>query len=234
MLRRGLESGDYALVVVVGVLGDLGIPHDLLGEYALAVDDRADLAVASAGVEADAAAVHVAAHGLRIAVLGGHGVAEHHLEGALVDIGHEVRVKLTRAAGAIGVLYGLVHGLAAAYIDLEAALHPEKHLYQAVNVVLVRLVHLRCAVDEGVVHRYFSAGALHGQRDGLGGSAEKGGEKFAQGDEAGVELRQVFDGDFDSKVVHNIYVLLFCGKYTVFFAYRLSAFLNLSRKFSGF
>ena len=68
----GLQGGDDALIVVVRVGGDLGEPHHLLGEHGLPVDDGGHLPVGPAGVEADAAAAQVAAHGLGIALLGGH------------------------------------------------------------------------------------------------------------------------------------------------------------------
>ena len=231
MFRRGLERGDYALIVIVRVFGDLGVPHDLLGEYALAVYDRADLAVAPAGVEAYAAAVHVAAYRLRIAVLGGHSVAEHDLEGALVHVGHEVRVKLARPARAVCVADGLVHRLAAADIHLEAALHPEQHLHQAVDVVTVGLGHVGSAVYEGVVHGHLSPGALNSQRQRPASILEKSVKKLSERDKAGVKLRRVCHRNLYAKVIHNYVSSFFVGNTQCFCIYRLSAFLNLSRRF---
>ena len=49
-----------ALEVVGGVLLEVRVPGDLLGEHDLAVDEGGGLAVAAAEVEADAAAVEVA------------------------------------------------------------------------------------------------------------------------------------------------------------------------------
>ena len=50
-----------ALEVVGGVLLEVRVPGDLLGEHDLAVDEGGGLAVAAAEVEADAAALEVAA-----------------------------------------------------------------------------------------------------------------------------------------------------------------------------
>ncbi len=49
--------------MVIRVLGHLGMPDHFLGEKGLAVHHRANLAVASARVKADAAAIQVLADG---------------------------------------------------------------------------------------------------------------------------------------------------------------------------
>ena len=109
----------------------------------------------------------MAADSLGGARLLGDLVAEDHLEGALVHAGHEVGVKGPGAAGGEGLFQIVVNVLVPADIHLEAALHPQHGLDQAVDVVLVGLAHLRGAVDEGVTHRHLAAGALQGNGDRL-------------------------------------------------------------------
>ena len=58
-----LERGYDAVIMVLGVCLELGEPDDFLGVDALAVDHGRDLPVGTAGVEADAAAVQIAADG---------------------------------------------------------------------------------------------------------------------------------------------------------------------------
>ena len=113
LLGGGLESGDDAVIVIVGVLGDLGEPDHFLGVDGLAVDDSGHLAVAAAGVEAHPAARQMAADSLGGARLLGDLVAEDHLEGALVHAGHEVGVKGPGAAGGEGLFQIVVNVLVA-------------------------------------------------------------------------------------------------------------------------
>ena len=234
VLGGGLEGGDDALVVVVGILGDLGIPDHLLGEHGLPVDDGGHLPVASAGVEADAAAAQVAAHGLGIALLGGHGVAVHHLKGLLIHVGHELGVKAPLAAHAVGGLHGLINVLAAAEIDLEAAHIPQHGLDEPIHIVGVGLRHVRRAVDKGLVHGHLAAGPLHGDVQGLPGVLQKRGAELAQGQETGVQLRHVFDRHFNTQMLHSDTPSFFVGNTQSSFPYRLSVFLDLSSIFSGF
>ena len=58
-----LERGYDAVIMVLGVCLELGEPDDFLGIDALAVNHGGDLPVGAAGVEADAAAVQIAADG---------------------------------------------------------------------------------------------------------------------------------------------------------------------------
>ena len=86
------------MVVRVGLLARL--PDDLLAEDRLAVDHRGDLAVGGAQVEADAAAVQVAAQRLAALARRGHfgSVAGHDGERVRVDLlAHEVVIELARA-----------------------------------------------------------------------------------------------------------------------------------------
>ena len=77
----GFQCGDNAVIVVIGVGIDFGQPDHLFGEDGLAVDDRGDLAVGSAGVEADAAALQMTAHGLGAVARFGNLIHQNDLEG---------------------------------------------------------------------------------------------------------------------------------------------------------
>ena len=154
--------------------------------------------------KADAAAAQVAAHSLGIALLGRHLVAVHHLKGLLIDVGHEVGVKGAGAAHAVGGLHGLIYGLIAAEVHLEATLHPEQHLDDAVHIVDVGLGHVRSAVDKGFVYRYLTSGPLHRDVQRLFGVLQKGGAELSQGEKTGVQFRHVFYWDFNSKMLHCI------------------------------
>ena len=181
----------------------MGEPDDLLGEDALAVDDSGDLAVGAAGVEAYAAAAEVAADGLRIGLFRRQGVAEDDLEGPLVDAGHEIRVEGAAALGRVGGADALKDTHVAAYIDLPAAEEPEHGLDHAVGVVYISLSKIGRAVDEGVHDGDLAAGTLHGYAEGLLRALEEGGVELVQRDVVPVELGDVFDVDFYSKVFHG-------------------------------
>ena len=187
----GLEGGHDAVVVVVGVGVDLGEPDHLLGVDRLAVDDCGDLPVTPAGVEADAAALQVAAHGLG-GVLGyGDVVHQDDLEGVLKDGGHVVPVELLPAAGAVDAPEILRDALVAADVDLEAALHPQDGLDQAVDIVVVRLGHLRGAVDKGAAGGHLSVGPLHGDAHRLFGGLQEGAVKAHEGDKFRIQRGNV-------------------------------------------
>ena len=189
--------------MIVGVLGDLGEPDHFLGVDGLAVDDSGHLAVAAAGVEAHPAARQMAADSLGGARLLGDLVAEDHLEGALVHAGHEVGVKGTGAAGGEGLFQIAVNVLVPADIHLEAALHPQHGLDQAVDVVLVGLAHLRGAVDEGVTHCHLAAGALQGNGDRLLRRLKKRAVELQDGHELRVQAGLVFDLKLDTVLIHD-------------------------------
>ena len=111
--------------MIVGVRGGLGEPDHFLRVDALAVDDGGHLAVGAAGVKANAAAVQMAADGLRIVLLLRQGLTGNHFKGTLVDAGHEIGVKGAGALGGVGRFQRLINGLVAADVHPEAALHPE-------------------------------------------------------------------------------------------------------------
>ena len=81
----------------------------------------------------------MAADSLGGARLLGDLVAEDHLEGALIHAGHKVGVKGTGAAGGEGLFQIVVNVLVPADIHLEAALHPEQHLDDAVHLALFQV-----------------------------------------------------------------------------------------------
>ena len=104
-VRRGLLERVVDPRDVVGrVLLEIRVPRDLLGEHDLAVDDRRSLPVAAADVEADPAALEVAAHREpRVAflreLLGGDGLDA---ERPAVDlVPHERMVEFPVPAGSV-------------------------------------------------------------------------------------------------------------------------------------
>ena len=118
----GLERRHDLVEVVRGILGDLGVPHHFFGVHRLAVDHGRHLAVASTRVEADAAAVLVAADGLGGLVGGGEVSlgADDDLKGLLVHVIDEPEVEGALSGGAVrlGQLRGDV--VAAAQVDAES------------------------------------------------------------------------------------------------------------------
>ncbi len=97
-----LEGGHDLAVVILGVGVLARLPDDLFAEDRLAIHHRADLAVGCAQVEADPAAVQVAAEGF--AGLAGRRhfrrIAGDDREGLLVDLlAHEEVVELALALG---------------------------------------------------------------------------------------------------------------------------------------
>ena len=174
MLGGGLQRGDDALIVIVGVGIHLGEPDDFLGIDALAVHHSGDLAVGAACVKTDAAALQMAAH-LLGGVLGlGHLVHQHDLKGVLKDVGHVIKVEVLLAAGGVSLLQIVVGVLVAGYIYLEAALHPQDGLDQTVHIVVIRLGHLWGAVNKGVAGGHLAVGTLHSDGHGLLGRFQEG------------------------------------------------------------
>ena len=202
MLGGGLHGGDDAVIVVIRVGIHLGEPDHLLGVDRLPVHHGGDLPVAAAGVEADAAAVHVAADGLGV-VLGLRDlVAEHHLEGVLKDVAHVVEVEVLAAGEAEVLLEILAGGLAPRHVDLVAALHPKDGLDQAVEIVPVGLGHLRGVVDEGVADGHLAAGPLHGDVHRLFGGGQEGPVELEDGQKIRVQRGKVFYRYLDASSFH--------------------------------
>ena len=178
MLGGGLHGGNNAVVVVLGIGVHLGEPNYLLGVDGLPVHHRRNLAVRTAGVEADAAAVHVAANGLGIVLGLGDLVAEHHLKGMFKDVCHVVKVEILNASG--GKVLPEIPGYSflPGYVDLKATLHPQDGLDQAVDIVPVGRLHFRGAVNKGAADRHLAAGALHGDVHRLFRGGKKGAVKL--------------------------------------------------------
>ena len=133
------------------------MPDDLFGIDGLTVDDRGDLAVAPAGVEADAAAVEMAARRARAALARRRvrGIGEvFDFKRPLILARHEIAVEFARAANGIGVADALVQRLRAGDDDLVSAVGPQHRLDDALDV--------------GVVARVVGAVAEHVHVDRLG------------------------------------------------------------------
>ena len=124
--------------VVPGVLLEVGIPDHLVGEDHLAVHHRRALAVGAAEVEADPAAVEVAAEGL----LGlAHGwELLHRLDPDRLPehaAAHEVAVEGAEALLGVGLREHARDGIAALDQDRAAALLPQQELDQPLDVLAV-------------------------------------------------------------------------------------------------
>src|SRR5688500_18725433 len=91
------------MVVVVRIRLAARVPRNLFREDNASVDNRAGLTIARAKVEADAAAVQIAAQRFRtfIGMRYGFRVRDFQGEGLLVDATHEFRVECALAAGAV-------------------------------------------------------------------------------------------------------------------------------------
>ena len=101
MLCGRFEGSHDPVIVILGILGNLREPYNLLGEYSLSVDHCRNLTVGSAGVKADAAAFQVSSHG-NGGVFGlGNLFGEHDLKVMLIDMGHEIPVELAGSAFAV-------------------------------------------------------------------------------------------------------------------------------------
>ena len=109
----------------------------------------------------------------------------------LKDGGHVVPVELLPAAGAVDAPEILRDALVAADVDLEAALHPQDGLDQAVDIVVVRLGHLRGAVDKGAAGGHLPVGPLHGDAHRLFGGLQEGAVKAHEGNKFRVQRGNV-------------------------------------------
>ena len=176
--------------VVVGILVQLGEPDDLLGVDALAVDNGGYLPVRAAGVKADAAAVHIAAHRLGDLVGGGAGLQRQikDFQLLLVELLHKAIVEFPLTAGLVSRLQFLRQLGAAADGDLKAADGPQQELHIPLHIPVVGFRHVGGAVDEGVVHGDPAPVTLHGDGDGLLRVLQVGLPPDAEGDKGGVQL----------------------------------------------
>lgn len=199
-----LHGSQDAQIVVVGVGVNLRVPHNLFAVNGLAVDHGAYLAVGSAGVEADAGAVGVAANALGL--LEGSGLLVvgqgHYFELTLVNAFHEVLVELTAAAHRVCLLDALSQLVVAADVHLEAAPAPQQELYQTIHIVGVGLGHFGGVVYLALPGADLAAAALHSDAQGLGGAHGVVFEEQAQRHKALVQLRQILYGDLNIQEFH--------------------------------
>ena len=203
----GLQRGHDALIVIVRVGIGLGEPDHLFGIHGLAVDHGGDLPVAAAGVKADTAAGHMAADGLGGILALRQGIGQHYLKGVFKNAGHILPVKGLAAARRISLFQVGIDALVPTDIDPEAALHPEDGLDQAVDVIAIRLVHGRGAMDKGLHGSHLPVGPLHSDAHALLRAGEKGLVEAVQRNEAGVQLRNVADVNVDAKMFHSFRLL---------------------------
>ena len=193
--------------MIGGVAVGLGIPDHLFGIDGHAVHHRGDLAVASAGVEADAAAVQIPAHrrgggiGLRRFGQG----ADFHGEVPLIHAAHEVRVERAGAAGGVGFGDITAQGLVAADHHFPAAVSPQQHFHGAFHIHLVRLIHGGGAVNLQTAHSHLALVALHGHGDvfAVFGGGLKGGGEGGHGDKPLVQHRGIFYRDLNAVNIHR-------------------------------
>ena len=151
-----------------GPTWSFGKPDDLLAIDAFTVDNGGYLAVASAGVKADPAAVQMAADGrggiLALRSFGRRGGIVH-LEGMLIDVRHEIRVKGALAAFAVLLLHPLIHGLASRDGHAETAVYPQHALDHPLRHAQVQRVVLTLREDAHVMRGYQAVVSLHGNAD---------------------------------------------------------------------
>ena len=186
--------------MVLGIRLELGEPDDLLGIDALAVDHGRDLPVGTAGVEADAAAVQIAADGLGHFIGGGAGVQGqvNDLQVALVELVEEGEFKVTFPLGVVGLFQPLGKRAAAADAHPETADGPQQELDIALHIAVVGLGHFRRAVDAGVVDGNAALVPLNGDGDGLLRVLQIGGAPHAEGDKLLIQLGRMLHVVFDA------------------------------------
>ena len=135
------------------------------------------------------------------------GIGQQHLKGMFKNAGHILPVKGLAAAGRIGLFQVSIDALVPTDIDPEAALHPEDGLDQAVDVIAVRLVHGRSAMDKSLHSGHLPVGPLHSDAHALLRAGEEGLVEAVQRNEAGVQLRNIADVNVDAKMFHSLRLL---------------------------
>ena len=89
-------------------------------------------------------------------------------------------------------------------IDLVAALHPQRSLYDAVDVVAVSFCHFRGTVNEGVSGSHLAVCTFHSDGHRLLGILQKGTVKLQQGSEFRIQDRLILHVHRDSITIHRI------------------------------
>lgn len=195
-VRGGAFEGVHDFVEVpAGIfLGDW-IPDDFFGEDGDAILDGGDFAIGAAEVEADAAAVEVAAEGRGGGAFGGELGGVDDFEGFFVDaFAHDVGVEL--AGGGVGVVGAELVGefARAVEVDAVAAAGPEEEFGEPFDVEGVgRGERMVGGGDDGLVMEEGAVGLFDGEGDGNSAGAEslaEGACGEGGGAEAGVEGRR--------------------------------------------
>ena len=142
------------------------------------------------GVKADAAAVHVAAHGLRHLV-GRRAFLQRQIQDfqiPLVELIDKGVVKVPLPLGGVGLLQPLGQLAAAADGHPESAGGPEQELDVPLYIPVVSLGHLRGAVNEGVMDRNPALIPLQSDGQGLFGIFQVGFPPYAKGNKGRIQL----------------------------------------------
>ena len=182
------------LEVVIRVLLEFGEPDHFFGVNALAVNHSRNLPVGTAGIKANAAAVHMSTHrlshfiGLRALLQG----QAQNLQGCFIDLMEEGAVKMPRSVRGVVFLQPLSQIGAAAHGYPEAAGGPEQEFDIPLHIPVVGLSHFRGAVDAGVVDRDAALVPLNSDGDGLLGVLQVNFPPDTEGDEGGVQFGGVF------------------------------------------
>ena len=104
MLSGGLEGSYDAVIVILGIGGDFGMPDHFFGVDGLSVHYGGHLSVGTAGIKADAAAVQIAADGFGDLV-GSGAIFQRQvndLQIPLIELVEERKVKMPLALGVVG------------------------------------------------------------------------------------------------------------------------------------
>ena len=196
VLRRAAQRCLDAVVVILRIALKIRVPRHLLGEDDAPVDDCGALAIRAAEVEADAAAIQVAAQRHGGFAGRGHVGEIAGLDGELpaIDLAaHELGIEFPRAGRGVNAAQHFGNRRIAADDHAPAAARPEEELHEPLHVAAVE-GHGVAGVreDDCVVARDRAIGAL--QRDGERVRAGIGGAAGAvcaipqrSGHEAGVE-----------------------------------------------
>ena len=191
--------------MVIRIRIDLRQPNGLFAENRLAVYNGGNLAIGAACVKADAVAVQMLADCLRFFVCC-RLICKirhiDHLEGALVNLLHKVVVKRARAVRAVRFFDVSIDVLIAADVDFKAAPRPQQKFYQTVNVIVVRVRHLRRAVDKRVVYRNQTAASLHRDSNRFFRRFQKFAVEHMQRNKGRIKLRHVFDVNIYAINIH--------------------------------
>ena len=171
----------------------LGEPDNFLRVNSLAVNDSGDLPVGSAGVEADAAAVQMAAQGLGSLVGSGALIQRQRndLQLLLIKLLEEVIVKSTLAIDRIGGLQFLGQLITAADIDLEATDGPQQELHIPLHIPVVSLSHFSGSVDLGVVNGNIALILFNSNGNGLSSTLQVALCPQAEGDKFRIQFRDI-------------------------------------------